>query len=241
MRDDATNLLAAVQEALGNRRPLVIAGSGSKRCGAAPPGALLSTLDHQGVIDYAPEELFVTVRGGTPLAEVARTLRAARQILPCDPPQFAGSGTVGGAIAAGLSGPARPWRGAIRDVLLGIEIINGLGERLSFGGQVMKNVAGYDVTRLMAGSTGRLGVILSATFKVLPAPEHELTLRQACAHADAIDRMRRWAQQPLPISATAYHDGVLNVRLSGAEAGGRGCTRCARWVGDPYLRLVGAA
>lgn len=220
MKDDASNLCAAVKAAAERRQPVKIAGSGSKKCvvGAAS-GALLSVLDHSGVIDYKPEELYVTVRAGTPLRELRAVLAAEHQILPCDPPMFAGRGTVGGAIASGLSGPARPWRGAVRDCLLGLEVVNGLGDRLNFGGQVMKNVAGYDITRLMAGAEGRLGVILSATFKVLPASDHELTLLQICTADDALDRVRSWARQPLPLSATAFHEGKLYMRLSGTEAG----------------------
>lgn len=220
MKDDADNICAAVRAATEHRQPVKIVGSGSKRSVVdSASGALLSMLDHSGVIDHRPEELYVTARAGTPLGELRAVLAAEHQILPCDPPRFGGLGTVGGAIASGLSGPARPWRGAVRDCLLGLEIANGLGERLSFGGQVMKNVAGYDVTRLMAGAEGRLGVILSATFKLLPEPDHDLTLVQACDADDVIARLRAWARQPLPLSATAFYGGNLYLRLSGTEAG----------------------
>ena len=240
MKDAADTLQSAVVAAAEARTALKIAGSGSKRhIAARGAGALLSTLDHTGVIDYQPQELFVHVRAGTPLRELERVLAAENQILPCDPPQFTGGGTVGGAIACGVSGPARPWRGAVRDSLLGIEIINGYGERLSFGGRVMKNVAGYDITRLMAGAGGRLGVILSATFKVLPAPECEATLVRRCDAADAAIDVRSWARQPLPVSATAHFDGALHVRLSGTEGGVQAASRTLG--GDPVDGAIWSA
>ena len=141
------------------------------------------------------------------------------QILPFDPPRYGGVGTLGGAIASGLSGPARPWRGSVRDAVLGVEIINGRGERLRFGGSVMKNVAGYDVSRLMTGAWGTLGVILSASVRLLPAPETEETFCRACSAAEAGELNRGWARAPLPITGTCYVDGVQHVRLSGSATG----------------------
>ncbi|MFQ6004872.1 MAG: glycolate oxidase subunit GlcE [Woeseia sp.] len=219
MTANADQLLAAICEAADAGRALKITGSGSK-ADILPTvtGVSLNTLDHSGIIEYCPEELYISIRAGTRLQKLEDELSANKQILPFDPPQFHGVGTVGGAIACGLSGPARPWRGAVRDSVLGLEIVNGLGERLSFGGQVMKNVAGYDIARLSVGAHGRLGVILSATFKLLPAPEHEVTLVQDIEGVRVVGCERHWARRPLPITATAYLEGTHYVRLSGSSA-----------------------
>lgn len=178
----------------------------------------LSTRAHSGILEYRPEELVVTARGGTPLAELVAAVAAQGQLLPFDPPRFGGEGTLGGALASGLSGPARPWRGSIHDAVLGLELINGLGERLRFGGSVMKNVAGYDVSRLVAGSLGSLGVVLSASVRVLPAPAAEETVCTRCSAGEAGVHVRRWARRPLPITGTCYVDGTLSIRLSGGPA-----------------------
>ena len=223
--DHAEALCDAVRHAFEQGRPLRIAGSGSKSFlteasdGSAPAGkaALLSVADHQGVIDYRPEELVITVRAGTPLREVARVLTQANQHLPFEPPRFRGGGTIGGAVACGLSGAGRPWRGGVRDVLLGVELINGRGERLRFGGQVMKNVAGYDVARLQAGAFGTLGVLLAVSLKVLPRPPEETTRTFSLSAAEALTRCREWARRPLPITGTCHYQGLLRVRFSGAE------------------------
>ena len=222
--DQTEALCDAVRQAFESGRPLTIAGSGSKAfltggsddTGAAP-ARLLSTVEHRGVIAYRPEELVITARSGTLLKEIEVVLAQAGQHLPFEPPQFRGGGTLGGAVACGLSGPGRPWWGAARDVVLGVELINGSGQPLRFGGQVMKNVAGYDVSRLQAGAFGTLGLLLSLSIKVLPEPPamatrvFELDCRQAQA------RCREWACRPLPVSATCYLEGLLRVRLSGAE------------------------
>ena len=178
----------------------------------------LSTRGHSGILDYRPEELVITARSGTPLAELAAAVAAAGQLLPFDPPRFGGEGTLGGAVASGLSGPARPWRGSVHDAVLGVELINGLGERLRFGGSVMKNVAGYDVSRLATGSMGSLGVVLSASVRVLPVPAAEQTVCTHCSAAEAGAYVRRWARRPLPITGTCYVDGALSIRLSGGAA-----------------------
>ena len=217
--DEAQALVAAVQESVANRTPLAIAGHGSKRfLGVASAGAALSTRRHAGIIDYRPSELVVTARAGTPLAALADVLAAEGQMLPFDPPRFGGLGTLGGAIAAGLAGPSRPWLGGVRDAILGVEIVNGLGERLRFGGSVIKNVAGYDVSRLMAGARGTLGVILSASLRVVPKPATELTLAFDCTVAEAGHRTAQWLRQPLPITATCFVAGTLRVRLAGHDA-----------------------
>ena len=218
----ADALVAVVADCRVAKRRLVIVGHGSKPRRIAGDRLNdveeLSTRDHRGVLEYRPEELVITARSGTPLAELGAAVAAEGQLLPFDPPRFGGGGTLGGAIASGLSGPARPWRGSIHDAVLGVELINGLGERLRFGGSVMKNVAGYDVSRLVTGSMGSLGVVLSASVRVLPAPAAEQTVRRPCSAAEAGVRVRRWARRPLPITGTCYVDGALSIRLSGGAA-----------------------
>jgi len=219
-------LCEAVQRCAAAGGALTIVGAGSKsfltRGVEALPAdtgeRLLSVAEHYGIIDYRPEELVLTARAGTPLREVERVLSQAGQYLPFEPPQFHGGGTLGGAVAAGLSGPGRPWRGAVRDALLGVELVNGRGEVLRFGGQVMKNVAGYDVSRLQAGAFGTLGLLLAVSVKVLPRPTAEQSRVFELSSAEALKCCRAWARRPYPITATCYHRGQLRVRLSGAEA-----------------------
>ena len=204
------------------KRRIAIIGHGSKPKRVARRQETdveeLSTRAHSGILDYRPEELVVTARGGTPLGELVATVSAQGQLLPFDPPRFSGEGTLGGAIASGLTGPARPWRGSIHDAVLGVELINGLGERLRFGGSVMKNVAGYDVSRLVVGSFGTLGVVLSASVRVLPAPAAEETVCTRCSAAEAGAHVRRWMRRPLPVTGTCYVGGTLSIRLSGGSA-----------------------
>jgi glycolate oxidase FAD binding subunit len=217
--DLAERLAEAVQQAHAAARPLRIAGSGSKRLlGSAAVGDLLGTAEHAGVIEYRPEELVVTARAGTPLKDLTRMLAEQRQMLPVEPPEFLGGGTLGGAVAAGLSGPGRPWYGALRDAVLGIEMLNGYGQRLRFGGQVMKNVAGYDVSRLLCGSFGTLGVILSVSVRTRPQPEQEQTLEFEMDRQAALRRVVELGRMALPISATCQIDGQLSLRLSGSAA-----------------------
>jgi len=221
-RDDSVRLIAAVAVAAAQDRPLAICGRGSKTFLAPPAiGSMLAVGDHSGVIDYRHDELVLTARAGTPLTELRRILASQRQMLAFDPPTFAGDGSLGGAIATGLSGPGRPWYGAARDAVLGITLINGRAERLVFGGQVMKNVAGYDVSRLMTGAFGTLGVLLDISVKVLPRPHHEATRAFAVDRDTALANVVTWARTPLPLAATCHVDGVLYVRLSGTEKGVR--------------------
>ncbi|CAG9176269.1 hypothetical protein LMG23992_03193 [Cupriavidus laharis] len=214
----------AVRHASETRTPLRLRGGGSKDFyGQAMDGELLDTRAYHGIVEYDPAELVITARCGTPLAEIEAALAEKRQILAFEPPHFAAAGqpsaaTLGGAVAAGLSGPRRQSVGALRDFVLGTQMMDGHGEVMSFGGQVMKNVAGYDVSRLLAGSLGTLGLILEVSLKVLPAPFDDATLRFAMSQAEAIDRINQWGGQPLPIAASAWHEGVLHVRLSGATA-----------------------
>ncbi|WP_374512393.1 glycolate oxidase subunit GlcE [Niveibacterium sp.] len=209
---------ARVRRAAASGQTLVLQGGGSKRfLGRAPVGELLDTRDWCGVQSYEPTELVVTVRAGTPLAELEAALAERGQMLAFEPPHF-GTATVGGMVAAGLSGPRRASAGAVRDHLLGVTLMDGRGDVLRFGGQVMKNVAGYDVSRLMAGAMGTLGLVLEVSLKVMPLPAAEQTLRLSMSQAEALRTMNRWAGQPLPVSATCWVDGLLHVRLSGAAS-----------------------
>jgi glycolate dehydrogenase FAD-binding subunit len=206
-----------IRDAAARRAPLRLRGGGSKDFfGNEPRGALLDTRSHAGIVDYEPAELVLTARCGTPLSELETILDEKGQCLPFEPPHF-GPATFGGCIAAGLSGPRRMSAGAVRDFILGVKLVDGRARALDFGGRVMKNVAGYDVSRLVTGALGTLGLIAEASVKVLPKAEHELTLRFELDEAAALDAMNRWAGQPLPVSASAWQGGVLHVRLAGNE------------------------
>jgi len=216
---DISTQLAERIRAASSESPLSIRGGGSKDFyGNAPRGETLDVRGHCGIVDYEPTELVITAKCGTPLAEIKSALAARRQMLAFEPPGFGGDATIGGVVAAGLSGPRRATAGAVRDFVLGVKLLDGQGRELTFGGQVMKNVAGYDVSRLMAGSLGTLGLILEVSLKVLPLPAAEATLRFDLPATKALDTMNAWAGQPLPVSATCWHDDVLTVRLSGARA-----------------------
>lgn len=208
-----------VQAARTDKTLLDIRGGGSKAFyGGEPRGAVLDVRPLAGISSYEPSELVVTVRGGTPLAELEAALAEQGQCLPFEPPRFASGGTVGGMVAAGLAGPARVSVGGVRDYVLGATLLNGRAELLSFGGTVMKNVAGYDVARTLAGSMGVLGVICEVSLKVLPLAQATLTLRLEADQATAIRRLNEWGGQPLPLNASAWWDGMLVLRLSGAGA-----------------------
>ncbi|OYW65914.1 MAG: glycolate oxidase subunit GlcE [Hydrogenophilales bacterium 16-64-46] len=212
-------LIDRIRAAHDAREPLVIRGHGSKDFyGNATAGAVLDTAGLSGIVSYDPRELVLVARAGTALAEIEATLAEHGQMLAFEPPQFDVRGTLGGAVAAGLSGPRRVTAGAVRDFVLGVELVDGTGQRLRFGGRVIKNVAGYDVSRLMVGALGTLGVLTEIALKVLPRPAEELSLQFECGEADAILKMNQWAGQPLPLSATSWHAGLLTVRLSGAHA-----------------------
>jgi glycolate oxidase FAD binding subunit len=211
-----------IREAAARRSPLRLRGGGSKDFyGNEPRGEILDTRGYAGIVAYEPTELVVTARCGTPLSHLEKILDEHRQSLPFEPPHFGADATVGGCVAAGLSGPRRAAAGALRDFVLGLKLVDGQGRVLGFGGQVMKNVAGYDVSRLVAGSLGTLGLIAEVSIKVAPRPQTEATLRLEMPQARALETMNRWAGRPLPVSATAWHDGELMVRLSGSAAGVR--------------------
>ncbi len=208
-----------VLDASAQGTPLQLRGGGTKDWyGQAPRGALLDTRAYTGIIDYDPTELVITARCGTPLAEIEAALDQKNQMLAFEPPYYGEGATLGGVVASGLSGPRRAAAGAVRDFMLGAVLMDGHGEVLHFGGQVMKNVAGYDVSRLLAGSLGTLGLLLEMSVKVLPKPFAETTRQLAMSHAQAIEQLNVWGGQPLPISASAWCDGQLMVRLSGARA-----------------------
>src|SRR5450830_1778510 len=208
-----------IQAATATGKPLRIAGGGSKDWyGGLLAGDLLDTRGHHGVIDYEPTELVITARCGTPLAQLEALLLEHRQMLAFEPPRFGDASTIGGVVAAGLAGPRRATAGGVRDFVLGAQLIDGKGELLNFGGQVMKNVAGYDVSRMLAGSLGTLGLITEVSLKVLPLPLREASLRLEMSEIDALRKLNLWAGQPLPISASCWQQGVLSLRLSGADA-----------------------
>lgn len=212
------------------RHPLHIQGGGSKHFlgQKTARGEIVSTQSLNGVIDYQPAELFIRAQAGTPLTEINALLEQQGQKLPFEPPLYSSDATLGGCIASGLSGVNRPWAGAARDFVLGCHLINGRGERLRFGGEVIKNVAGYDVSRLQCGAFGTLGLLLDLSIKTVPLPQQEITLRLESSEEHALQKFIHWNQQPLPISAAAWQQGSLWVRLSGAEAA---VTRTYREIG----------
>ena len=221
--DDASQtLLEQVNQAIQSGLPLRIQGANSKAfLGREVAGEVLDTRIHRGIVSYDPTELVITARAGTPLSELNAALDQAGQMLPCEPPSYSDAGvgdaTVGGMIAAGLSGPRRPWAGSVRDYVLGTRVITGLGKHLKFGGEVMKNVAGYDLSRLMAGSFGCLGLLTEVSLKVLPKPRLCTSIALEMDSAHALARLAEWGQQPLPISAASHDGRVLRLRLEGGE------------------------
>lgn len=220
---DVSDVLALWQErirhAAAAQTPLRIVGRGTKDFyGQELVGEPLQTSDYAGIVDYDPTELVITARCGTPLSDVQHTLRGGGQMLGFEPPQFGSAATLGGCVAAGLSGPRRPYAGAVRDLVLGVRLLDGRGEDLSFGGRVMKNVAGFDVSRLIAGSLGTLGVVLEVSLKCQPLPRFEASRILELTADQAILRMNEWGGRPLPLTATCYCEGRLHVRLGGAES-----------------------
>ncbi len=221
MTDDlTTELQERVRAAAADGTPLALRGNGTKAfLGRPVDGEPLDLAGHAGILNYQPKELVVTARCGTTLADLQAVLAEQGQMLPFEPPSFGPGATIGATIACGLSGPARPYAGAARDLVLGTRVLTGRGQVLRFGGEVMKNVAGYDISRLMTGAYGTLGVLLDVSVKVLPIPPARRTLAQPRPPAEAIELMNRWAARPLPINATCYDGERLWVRLAGAEQG----------------------
>jgi glycolate oxidase FAD binding subunit len=218
-----SSCIERIRAAAAAGTPLRLRGGGSKDFyGERLDGEVLDTRGLAGIRSYEPSELVVTVGAGVALAELEATLAASGQCLPFEPPHFGGAPTVGGMVAAGLSGPARASVGSVRDYVLGLSLVNGKGELLTFGGQVMKNVAGYDVSRLMAGALGTLGLIVEVSLKVLPRAPAEATLKFQLSQQQALQKLNAWGGQPLPLSASCWLDeqgvGTLYLRLRGAVA-----------------------
>jgi glycolate oxidase FAD binding subunit len=231
-QDLTSDLQAQVAQAIVSRTPLRIIGGNSKAFYGAETTATtrLELSGHTGIITYEPSELVTTVRAGTPLRVVEAVLAEHGQMLAFEPPHFSPHASIGGTIACGFSGSRRPFVGSARDFVLGCRIINGHGDVLRFGGQVIKNVAGFDVSRLMVGAMGQLGVLLDISLRVLPKPEAEITLCYPMTDAQtALELMQRWQSQPWPLSALCFTENTLRLRLSGAKT----AIRCAaQQLGD---------
>jgi glycolate oxidase FAD binding subunit len=220
-QNDASGELAArLLRAAAEGTPLTIVGGGSKSfLGRTPRGEPFDVGAHRGIIAYEPTELVITARAGTTLTEIEALLTDSGQMLAFEPPHFGASATLGGTVASALSGPPRPYAGAVRDFVLGVKMLSGEGRTLTFGGQVMKNVAGYDLSRLMVGAMGTLGVLLEISLKVLPLPAQTTTLGFSLDAAAAIEQMNAWAAKPLPLSGAYHEKDRLFIRLSGTERG----------------------
>ncbi len=233
--DQTDKLKTRILDALENNHPVKIVGGNSKAFLGRKPVSdnEINTRVHNGIISYEPGELTLTARSGTPLKEIEAVLTDHNQMLAFEPPHFGDGATLGGTIACNLSGPRRPYSGAARDFVLGTRIINGKGEVLRFGGEVIKNVAGYDVSRLMTGAMGTLGLILDVSLKVLPRPETEITRSFEFKPGEAIAQMNAWAGQSLPVSATCFYDGRLYLRLSGSKSATLSAAQ--RMGGEPVL------
>jgi len=216
--DRSTELLERVRQAIAANTPLRLTGNDSKGfMGRPATGEILSTAEHAGLIEYEPTELVVAVRSGTTLAELSERLDQHGQCLGSEPPDFGGA-TVGGTLACNQSGPARPWLGSVRDHVLGLRLVNGRGEHLHFGGRVMKNVAGYDVSRLQAGAMGTLGLITEVTLRVFPLPEHQATAVLEVDADQALGIMSEESAKGGPLSGACWVDGHLYLRFSGLAA-----------------------
>jgi glycolate oxidase FAD binding subunit len=217
--DQSEALRERVANAAEQGEALSITGSGSKAFYGNPvEGSALDVSAHRGIISYEPTELVLTARAGTPIAEVEQALSAEGQRLAFEPPQFDGGGTLGGVVAAGLAGPRRPYGGAVRDMVLGLRLINGRGELMRFGGEVMKNVAGYDVARLNAGALGTLGVITEVSLKVLPAPAARITIALEADPSQCHDFSEQWLRDGRPLSGMVHDGSRLYARFEGTTS-----------------------
>lgn len=238
-QDIAKQLQEQVLQARADKGALDIVGGGSKAfygLRAQAPARRLVLGEHRGVVNYQPAELVLTARAGTPLSELRELLAAHGQVLPFEPPALGPGATIGGTLACGLSGPARPFAGSARDHTLGVRVLNGQGQVLRFGGEVMKNVAGYDTARLMVGAHGTLGALLEVSLKVLPAAARELTLVHERTESEALIQLERLRTRYLPISAWCYADGRAFTRLSGSE---HNVAAVARELGGDTLARAG--
>ncbi len=226
MNDRKDEITSKILDAFHNKKYLRIhAGNTKYFYGREIKAEPLSIEQHTGIVEYEPSELYITARSGTPLVEIEQAISKQNQILPCEPPYFGAEATLGGMVACGLAGPRRVNAGNVRDCVLGVEILNGKGELLRFGGKVMKNVAGYDVSRLMCGALGTLGVLMSISVRLLPKPESEQTIVLTLDDSTAIKKMNQWANTPMPISATYYDGSELYVRLSSSASAVEACKK----------------
>lgn len=233
MADLSQQLQEQVLAASADGRPLRIVGGNTKAFMGRSSSEACERLElsgHSGILSYHPVELVLTARAGTPLAELEAALAEQHQMLSFEPPRLGPTSTLGGTLACNQSGPGRPWWGSVRDQVLGIRMINGQGEHLRFGGQVMKNVAGYDVSRLQAGAMGTLGVITEVSLKVLPKPAFSCTLKLAVGPGEAIAIMNRRALESRPLTAACWYQGHLYLRLSGAHSAVEATV--SRWPGE---------
>lgn len=218
--DDSGRLVDEVARALSTHTALSIRGGNSKAFlgRGTPDGAReLDTRNHRGIVRYDPTELVITARCGTPVSTLTEALDGAGQMLPCEPPEFDDQATLGGAVASGLSGPRRPWAGSMRDFVLGCRLITGEAKHLRFGGEVMKNVAGYDMARLAAGSFGCLGVVTEVSLKVLPKPRASRSVVLDLSASSSITELASWSRSALPVSGACHFDGRLHVRFEGGD------------------------
>lgn len=233
MADITQQLQQQILDARNEGRKLQIIGGNSKAfLGREPSGDVLSVAEHHGIVNYQPLELVITVRAGTLLSEIEATLAEQDQMLSFEPPLFTEHATIGGTLACNLSGPGRPWGGSVRDQVLGVRMFNGKGEDLHFGGQVMKNVAGYDASRLQAGAMGTLGLLTEISLKVLPRHAMTMTLVEDISATDAIRLMNERARQAKPITAACWLGGRLFTRLAGAASAV--LATAEQWSGEPY-------
>ncbi|ALL68328.1 Glycolate oxidase, FAD-binding subunit GlcE [Paraburkholderia caribensis MBA4] len=233
--DNSAALLDEVRAAIETDQALRIRGGDSKAfLGRSTDGKSIDTRSHRGIVTYDPTELVVTVRAGTPVAELEATLDTAGQMLPSEAPVFAGNATVGGMVASGLSGPRRPWGGSVRDFVLGCRIITGTGKHLRFGGEVMKNVAGYDISRLTAGSFGALGLITEVSLKVLPKPRASLSLAQSMTSETAISKISKWRSEGVPVTGACHVQDTLYVRIEGGEGSVKAARELVGGEETPY-------
>jgi len=216
-RDAVHELREAMNDARSRGEALYFRGGNSKRrlLGRHCAASALDVRVHRGIISYRPDEMVITARAGTPLAELESASAARGQRLPFDAAVAEGRATLGGCVASGISAAARPWRGAVRDAVLGLRLLNGRGELLRFGGEVMKNVAGYDVSRLQCGALGSLGLICDVSLRLLPAAPAQRELRLPLPAPEAVSCMRDLARRPLPLSGLCWHEGMLHLRLEG--------------------------
>ena len=223
MTDLTQDFKAQIRDTAGACRHLQVMGGGTKswygnQTHDHDQMSVLRTIAHKGIVDYDPAELILTARSGTSIMALEQELAAHGQMLAFEPPRHGVASTLGGVVASSLSGPGRPFVCGVRDFVLGLHLIDGRGDVLKFGGQVMKNVAGYDVTRLMTGSLGVLGVITQVSLKVLPVPRATATVRFEKDQTAALEAVNVWSGQPIPLTATVWEKGMLTIRLSGAQA-----------------------